>query len=107
MALDKRELKIYTKRIVRQISEPDYSNLRSSGGVDNDLKYCKEGLNGFESFYEYEVPTDNELDTALLYKLCKSQDETNKHLKAIKGILIFFTVLTIIGIIAGIILLNQ
>ena len=105
MALDKQKLKTYASQRLEGIPEEEF------------LKYSEEEREDFEKelispanvyyYYKRVSPTDDELDTALLYKLCKSQDETNKHLKAIKGILIFFTVLTIIGIIAGVVLLNQ
>ena len=107
MALNVHDLKIYTREKIRKISETEYNSLRETEKAARDLKYVKETVDGVNKFYEYQVPTSDELDTALLYKLCKSQDETNKHLKVIKGVLIFFAALTIIGMIATVVLLNK
>lgn len=105
--LDRKELKLFTRRKVKELSEEEYETSVRKRIDDWNLKYEKKTISGINCFYEYEVPSDDEIDTALLYKLCKSQDETNKHLKTIKGILIFFTVLTVIGMIASFVLLNQ
>lgn len=107
MALDKQNIKAYTSERIREISEADYMSLRGKTQEDKDLKYEKKTISGIDCFYENQVPSNDELNTALLYKLCKNQDKTNKHLKAIKGILIFFMVLTIIGMIAAVVLLNK
>lgn len=105
--LDRKELKLYTRSKVKELSKEEYTTAIGKRIDDWNLKYEKKTISGIDCFYEYEVPADDELDTALIYKLCKSQDETNKHLKAIKGILIFFAALTIIGMIAAVVLLNK
>lgn len=107
MALNVHDLKIYTREKIREISETEYNSLRENEKAARDLKYVRETVDGVDKFYEYQVPTSEELDIALLYRLCKSQDEANRHLKVIKGILIFFATLTIIGMIAAVVLLNK
>jgi len=107
MALDKQGIKAYASERVREITEEEYMSLIKATQEDAELKYEKK-FDGINYFYENQVPSDDELDLALLYRLCKNQDKTNKHLKTIKGILIFFMVLTIIGIIiAAFVLLNK
>lgn len=106
MALDKQNIKAYASERIREITEEEYKSLRETTQEDAELKYEKK-FDGINYFYENQVPSDDELDLALLYKLCKNQDKTNKHLKTIKGILIFFMVLTIIGMIAAVVLLNK
>lgn len=107
MALNKQEIKKYARIELREIPYSEFDNLVKESEHDSDIRYSKFSSDGNVYCYEYEVPTDDELDTALLYKLCKSQDETNKHLKVIKGVLIFFAALTIIGMIAAVVLLNK
>lgn len=105
MALDKGKIREYTSEKLEGIPEEDFLKL-----PEEAQKNCeKELISPANVYYYYEKvsPTDDELDTALLYKLCKSQDEANRHLKVIKGILIFFMVLTIVGMIASVVLLNK
>lgn len=54
-----------------------------------------------ECFYSIEKPDEEEYNEALLFKLCRKQDETNKLLTSIKKMLTFFTVITIISMIFG------
>lgn len=105
MALDKQKIRIYTSERLDGIPEEEFLKLPEDEKNDFD----KELITPANVYYYYKKvsPSDDELDTALLYKLCKSQDETNKHLKTIKGILIFFTVLTVIGMIASFVVINQ
>lgn len=100
----KKEYIIKYATIHQPLSEDEYKNSKKDLSEEEiSERYYTVNDDGEVIHYEKNIPsTNDEIYTALLYQLCKKQDETNIILKAIKGMLIFFTVLTVISLCIGI-----
>lgn len=102
MAINKELMKTFCKETL-PITKEEYESMSQGMSPTTKKKFFNVWVKGDgTNYYEYICnPDDDEIGTALLFKICKDQA---KYLRSIKNMLTFFTVLTVIGMIAGIIL---
>lgn len=87
-----------------EISKDDYYSAKKEldKSVFNKSYRARENEEGNAYIYEHlSTPSEDEINTALLVNLLDKQMETNDLLSSIKGMLKFFTILTIIGLVGG------
>ena len=100
----KRKIKYYLSNKER-ISKEKYIEMTrhlSEKEIEDNFECIPESYRYYETYFLIKSsPNEEEYNEALLFELCKKQDETNNLLTSIKKMLTFFTVMMILSMIFG------